>query len=135
MSAFLAAHLALRAKILSLDGLPELIGWPNIVFNPEPDRLHVRVYDIPSGSESLGVGVQAGELDSGIWQVSIFEQPGKDIGDALALADAIKAHFKRARLVSGTTVVQCGEPRRGPSINEDQWCQIPVSIPYSVITP
>lgn len=121
-----AASATLDARMSALPSLgTSKIAWPNVTLAPQTN-LYYAVAFLPVGvSPELG-GVAHEE---GIYQVSVFAPAGQGMGAALTAAQAVSDHFKRYR--SGS--VSCGVPTLEAPLQEPNWLQIPVSIPFRIL--
>jgi hypothetical protein len=121
-----AARAALDARLLTLTGIVAArIAWPNVVF-PAQTAHFWKVDFLPA---TVQPELQGADHERGIYQVSIFVPAGTGIGPALVLAQSVADHFKR-QVLSG---ISCGVPVLAPPLQEADWLQIPVSIPFQVL--
>jgi hypothetical protein len=122
-----AANATLNTRFQALPGLDaSQVAWPNRAFTPTTGTTYYKVDLIPAGAEPELSGA---DHEHGIYQVSVFCPSGKGISSALTLAQAVVDHFKR-QVFSGIGVFV---PTIGPLVQEADWLQIPVSIPFQVL--
>ena len=121
-----AARAALDARMVALPTLGTApVAWPNVPLAPQT-ALHYAVSFLPAGVDAPLSGPAH---EQGIYQVSVFAPAGAGLGTAIAAAQAVSDWFSRQNL-SG---ISCGVPTLGPPIQEPNWLQIPVSIPFLVL--
>jgi hypothetical protein len=121
-----SARAALDARLLTLTGIvADRIAWPNVAF-PAQTTSFWKVDLLPAGAAPELAG---GDHEFGIYQVSIFAPAGGGLGPAMVLAQAVVDHFKRQVFSS----VSCGVPALAPPLQEPNWVQVPVSIPFTVL--
>jgi hypothetical protein len=116
-------RIALEGKLAALGAI--LVAWPGVSFTPPSSGLWYKPAILP-GTVEAGMGVSADTHPMGDFQVSIFTVPGSGTSALHTAADALVAHFDRARLGS----LQCGVPEIGPLIQEPDWLHLPVTVPY-----
>ena len=127
-----ATRALLDAKLMTLSGITEsIVSFPGRTFTPPTSGTWYKVNLIPTACDSaLGVGGYTNER--GVYQVSIFNKPGDaQPGATLAAVDALVNLFDRATLTGTGLSVQCEVPVPGPSMNEPDWIQTPVSIRFT----
>ena len=117
-----AARAALDARMASLNIGTAKIAWPNVPLDAQTS-LHYAVHFLPA---TVHPEIHGADHESGIYQVSVFVPAGQGLGPALAKAQAVADHFKRQNL-SG---ISCGVPTLSPPVQEPNWLQIAVSIPF-----
>jgi len=101
-----------------------------------PDAItdrHLRVYNLPAGSDRITAGTEALEAHRGIYQISIFERAGIGVSDALILADSLRAHFAPGKILGPCRITRC---TIGPQIDAGSgWFVVPVSVSYEAVNP
>lgn len=127
MTTLNAARIALETKLLALPGLvASRIAWPGVAYTPPATGLWYKPALIPTGTESA-VGVGASTHPQGAYQVSIFGKPADGAPGLYTAAEALVSHFDRAAVAA---TVHTGVPEIGPLLQEADWLQLPVSIPF-----
>lgn len=117
-----AARAALDARMALLNIGTAKIAWPNVPLDAQTS-LYYAVHFLPA---TVHPEIHGADHESGIYQVSVFVPAGQGIGPALTKAQAVADHFKRQNL-SG---ISCGVPTLSPPVQEPNWLQIAVSIPF-----
>lgn len=117
-----AARAALDARMNSLNVAGAKIAWPNMPLAAQTGPYYAVAF-LPA---AVSPELHGADHESGIYQVSVFVPAGSGIGPALTMAQAVADHFKRQNL-SG---VSCGVPTIAPPVQESNWLQVPVSIPF-----
>ena len=117
-----AARAALDARMSALNIGTAKIAWPNVPIEAQT-ALFYSVNFLPA---TVHPEVSGADHEAGIYQVSVFAPAGHGIGPALTKAQAVADHFKRQNL-SG---ISCGVPTLSPPVQEPNWLQIAVSIPF-----
>lgn len=136
MTAYCDIRAALEAKLAAFALLPPTyqVAWEGIPFTPPATGVWLRSVQIPARTTQLTLGVDALDLHTGVYQVSVMVGPGVGLGGALATADAVVGHFKRnTKLVSGSTTVVIETSSRGPAFPDGSWLNIPISIDYRAV--
>lgn len=98
------------------------IAWPNVPLDAQT-CLYYAVSFLPA---TVHPEVSGADHEAGIYQVSVFVPAGQGIGPAIAKAQAVADHFKR-QVFAG---VSCGVPTLSPPVQEPNWLQVAVSIPF-----
>ena len=126
MTTLNAARAALESRLLALPGItPAQIAWPGIVYKPPTSSLWYKPSLIPTQTLSEFGG---GTHPQGAYQVSVFAKPGPNGTVPLhAAGEALVSHFSRVAL---TASVHSGVPEIGPVLQEPDWLQLPVTIPF-----
>lgn len=117
-----AARAALDARMAALNIGTAKIAWPNVPLDAQTS-LYYAVNFLPA---TVSPELHGADHESGIYQVSVFVPAGTGLGPALTKAQAVADHFKR-QVFAG---VSCGVPTIAPPVQEPNWFQIPVSIPF-----
>ena len=102
------------------------IYWPNVAVPAAPEALHLRVYILPAGTQSIGLA--SFDVERGIIQVSIFSTQGAGMIAPFALAEKILGIFPRGYTSPRFVVPLAGSV--GPAIYDGAWCVVPVSFNY-----
>lgn len=116
------ARASLDTRLSALNIGTAKIAWPNVII-PAQTSLYYAVHFLPA---TVQPELHGSDHETGIYQVSVWVPAGIGIGAALTAAQAVADHFKRQNL-SG---VSCGVPSVAPPIQEPDWLQVPVSIPF-----
>lgn len=117
-----SARASLDTRLSALNIGTAKIAWPNVII-PAQTSLYYAVHFLPA---TVQPELHGSDHETGIYQVSVWVPAGIGIGAALTAAQAVADHFKRQNL-SG---VSCGVPSVAPPIQEPDWLQVPVSIPF-----
>lgn len=118
-----AAQAALDGRMATLPSLgASAIAWPNRALAAQT-ALYYAIAFLPATVEPE---LQGKDHEGGIYQVSVFAPAGAGLGTALTQAQAVADHFKRQNL-SGVSI---GVPTLSPPLQEPNWVQVPVSIPF-----
>jgi hypothetical protein len=111
------------------------ISLPNVAFTPpvaSPTAKWLRASFLPAPSVATGIPYDAHIQHYGIFQVDVFYGlGGGDLAPA-RIASSVISYFQRGTSVTkdGFTAQVTKSPYRGPTIKDDTWMMIPVSIPY-----
>lgn len=131
---WLTAQIALDTKLQAYrPALP--VAWQGVASTKDIYESHLRVANLPAGSDMATLGVDGQARTRGIYQVSVFVPAGKGVGEGLRIASDVADHFSRQRLTEAGVEVQCEVPSQGPVIPEADWLHVPVSIPYYLTVP
>jgi hypothetical protein len=104
------------------------IAWPGVNFTPPQSGMWFEVRHFPNEPNSFGYGDDAKQDFRGFLQVSVFGRPGGGIVGLTEEAEGIVAHFPKGQTIGPAVVRQ--RPYVSPAIYEDNFIQIPVTIPY-----
>lgn len=129
MGAFIDIRAALETKLYDLSPRPS-IAWEGVPFAPTPGTAFIRPFLLPGPTVQHEIGTAGLYRHSGIFQVSCFTPSGLGLGAAQTQADAIQALFSRGKLTKNSTTVYINSISIGPSIEEADWVQLPVSVNY-----
>jgi hypothetical protein len=127
---------ALNAQLAALVLSPVVpIAWQNKSFTPS--GAYLRPWLLPVRTDALTVSVLGSNDYAGLYQVDVFWPSGSGLTDPMERASAIAAHFKRGTRISreGITVRIDDPPWPGPALQEPNWIQVPVSVPYRAFVP
>lgn len=119
---------ALRARLVTVSGLPTERRWQNTSGTPAPTAAFVEDAFVTIDSEPMECGPTARMRTQVTYRVSIRVPIGTDAHVASALGAAVVSAFE------GSTLTVDGEPcdlesaRMGPSITEPQWLHMPVYL-------
>lgn len=99
---------------------------------------HLRCKLIPAAPGASGFDASSRAFERGIFQVSVFELPGKGAGAGQDKAEAIRNLFEPG-LILTEDGIQVRIPRRRPpairpAIEEPKWYQVPVDVFYTAFT-
>lgn len=122
------ASVALETKLAALPGLSAAaVAWPGISYTPPTSGAWYKPALIPT--ETLkAAGAGASTHPRGAFQISIFRKPGPGAMRSLHTdAEALLSHFDRKAL---TATVHTGVPEIGPPLQEPDWLQLPVTVPF-----
>mgnify|MGYP003592277724 CR=1 FL=1 len=123
-----AIRTALDTKLAALGAIT--VAWPGVPFTPPASGVWYKPAILPGGVDVAG-GVGGSVHQNGDFQVSVFAPAGTGTTALHAAADALVAHFDRVLLASG--FLHCGVPEIGPLLQEADWLQLPVTVPYTVL--
>ena len=130
---------ALFEHLNTLNLSPALpIAWPGRSFNPPTSGAWLRVSFLPGQTTAFAVGHEDSEDHRGLLQVSVFAPADAGQFVALGLADRIRAHFRRGTRLDtedGIAVRVSSPPYLSPPIDEPNWVQVAVSVPYLAFAP
>ena len=109
------------------------VAWQNVSYTPVSGTRYIRAYLLPAETFD---GAVTGDykLYAGIFQLSIYSPDGTGTGAAETIAEAIIAQFAQNTAISksGLTIFIDRTPSMGPSMNDEGWHVLPVSIRYRV---
>ncbi|SLN31751.1 phage tail terminator-like protein [Oceanibacterium hippocampi] len=126
---------ALETRLLALYPASR-IAFPGAAFAPLPGTDWVRPHYLPAGARQAGLGSAAADRERGLYRVSVFAPAHAGRPAALALADAVKGHFRRGdRLAFESLSVTVEQVSVGPAIAEPDWVEIPVDIAWRADIP
>lgn len=131
-----AIESALLDHVVAFASSPAIpISLPNVDFTqpvPGPTTYWLRATYLPADTAPLGVDFGAYNEHMGIFQVDVFY--GRKAGElkAARLAASIMDHFARGTRLAkdGVTVEINRRPSRARALYEDEWMQVPVTIPW-----
>lgn len=104
---------------------------PNKAFTKTNTVPHWEVYLLPGRPD--GVILDSDFVrEMGTLQVTLCYPAGEGTARVDAMADKLKAHFKRgsAWTAPGIRVLVERHPETGPGLNEPGWYRVPVRVPY-----
>jgi hypothetical protein len=118
---------ALFAHLRSADIGP--VAWPGIRFDPTGAYLGVSVFFLPATAAT----VTSHDRRDGIMQVSVFWPAGDGLIRPMEWAQAVVARFPRHTTLSrnGRDVRIVRPPYMAAPLQEADWLQIPVTIPWT----
>lgn len=109
------------------------VAWQNVSYTPASGTRYIRAYLLPAETFD---GAITGDykLYAGIFQLSIYSPDGTGTGAAETIAELLIALFAQntAIVKLGLTIFIDRTPSMAPSMNDDGWHVLPVSIRYRV---
>ena len=106
------------------------IAWPGTDFTPPASGIWLEPMVMPNTGIDNGLAPTDGKVPQGLFQVSVFDRPGRGILEVNRAADAVKAAFLKNATITGLVRVQ-----RNPWSFEIQpdgdRLSVIVTIPYS----
>ena len=132
MSTFFAdMQTALDTRLSTLSGGYD-IAWPNINFEPDAGSTFLRPSFIPGDTLQVSLGASGRDETIVIYQVDVVTPRGSGRSP---LTDNIADHFARGTvLTSNSTKLIVRSVSIGPSINDEAWHFVPVSITAQIYT-
>lgn len=120
---------ALRVQTANYGGS---IAWEDVTYQPDLSTPYIRVRNLPVANKAAGIGTNAPNKLTGMWEIIVCTPTGSGTGDANAIADQIEALFPRgfSLAAGGGYVRSIDPPSRGRVIITDAWAYLPISIPY-----
>jgi Bacteriophage related domain of unknown function len=111
------------------------VAWENAQYAPTLGTMYLAVALLPARTENptiTGDPAQELALEQGVFQVTVVAPVNGGSGPASDKAEAIRALFPRglSLTVSGTTVRIAEKATVSAAIPNDDWYNVPVSIPY-----
>ncbi|MET3352375.1 UNVERIFIED_ORG: hypothetical protein ABID33_000258 [Xanthobacter viscosus] len=113
------------------------IAWPGVPFSPTVGVPFLSATHLPNTTSATGLAFDAGREFRGLFQVSVFWQPGKGIIEPLDLAGQVAGHFERGTRIArhGRMVEVNRPPDVAPPIEQPDWVQVPVTIRWRCVAP
>lgn len=107
------------------------VAWQNKDYTPTIGVRYVRAYLLSGDAQNPIFGAQHRRL-VGLMQVDVVAPTGTGMAASEALAESLCAQFKRGTTLTqdGLTVVMDASPSIGPTLIEEGWVVLPVSIRY-----
>lgn len=125
---------ALEKHLVTVAGLPatqEFEGAP--ILNPTPGTAYVSAAIHPVAERPSSAGSDAFILHEGLFLVNLFLPSGKGPHDIEVLADAVKAAFTVATvLTQGSTSVRIRYAEKSAARVEADWLMVPITISWYV---
>lgn len=129
MSANTAIQSALNARMASMPNRPPT-AWSNKNFDA-PTELYIRANQLPRETDTPFLGDDSAQDYGGIYQVTVMAPSGNYETEALAMADAICAHFPRGlELDAGGQVLRIRKTVVAPGFQDGTRWVVPVSVYY-----
>jgi hypothetical protein len=128
-----------EGKVLEafLSGLNSLslgysIAWPNVNFTPTAGAGYLRASLLPAQSDQVTLGTAGRNRLRGLFQVAVVWPQGKGEVAPMDLAGRIIAGLKRGTIITngGINVRVLSPPYVAPPVQEPDWVNIPVYVPY-----
>ena len=109
------------------------ISYPNINFDAD-SKPHIRTSHFTNQDQNIDISFETDTIRRGIFQASVFWNVGTGLIKPKEVAGLIKDHFALGtRITEATFTIRIDEPPSiGSDIQETNWVQIPVSIPYVI---
>lgn len=133
----LAAHLALRARLLAVNGLPAVNAFENKAFTPVQGTPYVADQYVPATQQLVGLPAQHGIVEeTGLYVVQLYGVDGAGITPLRTLAQAVLAAFTPGTVVTSTAndaIRVRGDvaPMGGQIIpRDDGWATCTIKIPW-----
>ena len=106
------------------------VAWPGIDFTPPSSGIWLEPMVMPNTGIDNGLAPTDGTVPQGLFQVSVFDRPGRGILAVNRAADAVKAAFVKNATITGLVRVQRNPWSFEIEPNGDRLSVI-VTIPYS----
>ena len=121
----LNSHLELFATNNSID-----VAYPNVAFEDRPAR-YLAVSFLPNETQTYSVGSGKNQ-NRGLYQVSVFWPPAVGLIKPLELVSGLVGHFAKGTVLflNDTKISIYRKPWPSTSLQEANYVQIPVTIPY-----
>lgn len=123
-------QIALDTVLSNTPNMP-LIAWENVEFVTEFGSSFLRPTLIPA--KSVLVTLDGSEEHKGIYQIDIFTQAGKGVGEAMILADEIYNSYSGKTLKTNTSTIWIMNIGIGKGEKEEAWDHHFVEINYLCI--
>jgi hypothetical protein len=109
------------------------IAYPNINHDPEGNP-YIRVSIFKNQNQDIDISFDIDPIRRGIFQASVYWNVGFGLITPKEVAGLIKDHFALGtRITEATFTIRIDQtPNVGSDIQEENWVQIPVSIPYVI---
>lgn len=125
-----------------LDVLPDMglashdVAWPNVNFDPSPDRGYLRPFILPGTPQQATLGYPCFIRMSGIYQISIYRPKGEGLAAAREWKNILLSAFFTGRvLVDGDQQVIIDNAYSGSVQQEEDRMVIPISVSYYCYAP
>ena len=82
------------------------VAWPGIDFTPPASGIWLEPMVMPNTGIDNGLAPTDGTVPQGLFQVSVFDRPGRGILAVNRAADAVKAAFVKNATITGLVRVQ-----------------------------
>jgi len=106
------------------------VAWPGIDFTPPSSGVWLEPMVMPNTGIDNGLAPTDGTVPQGLFQVSVFDRPGRGILAVNRAADAVKAAFVKNATITGLVRVQRNPWSFEIEPNGDRLSVI-VTIPYT----
>jgi len=106
------------------------VAWPGIDFTPPSSGIWLEPMVMPNTGIDNGLAPTDGTVPQGLFQVSVFDRPGRGILAVNRAADAVKAAFLKNATITGLVRVQRNPWSFEIEPNGDRLSVI-VTIPYT----
>jgi len=113
-------------------GVPANVALPNRAFAKPADRKFFVLYYLPGRPTPEGMGTEAGDRYSGVYQIDICVPPDSGKDEAEERFGWIKQIFRRGAFIGGVTVTNC---YRGPETNEEDFYRVAVRAEWTAVIP
>lgn len=121
---------ALELRLATVAGHPVIYN-EGVKNRPVPGKPFLEAVIVPTSERAVTIGDNPVILHEGLFMVSVVYPEGNGVGDAEAMADAIKQVFRAQDALSlGNTVVRLRFAERRPTIHSAEWLRIPVAISF-----
>src|SRR5690606_8375548 len=112
------------------------IADTNTNYTPVSGTPYHEEFLLPATPQAAGIGVNAKNFLSGIYQVNCVYPTAQGRLNATTRAALVRTHFKRGtQLTTGQTVLTVQGVGINPPFMRDGWWVVPVSIRYTADTP
>lgn len=127
--AHLAIRQALRARLLTVGGLPTIRAWENQAFTPpEPPAAWIRETLMPATNRLFATNLRQA---TGIAQYDLFYPVGTRVEAIEPIVDAIQLAFNQdISLGSSPTIVVVEHAERGRGDTEEVYYRVPVFVSW-----
>lgn len=105
------------------------VAYENVDTSFGPSTPYLRASLVPATTRAAGCGTAAANRHNGEFQIDVFYPAGQGWGNCFAMAEKVRAAFKRGtKLDSGKVVIR--NASFGPSFTDDVRYRVVVSIAY-----
>jgi hypothetical protein len=126
------AQSEITKHLLALPGIPE-VSLPGIKYSPRHGTPWLRLTIAPASTDASSIGIDGYNLTVGLIRLDLFYPNGKGLGDALAMADTLSAHFKRGTNLDAAGLnIRIERVYTLEAVEEPDWMQVPVRVDYFV---
>lgn len=123
-------NLRLFVNTIGLDSERD-IAWPNIRFEPDPQRMYVGVSYLFKRTATVSCGVDGFERISGLYQLDIYDIVGKGKSDSMRVAMELVDHFRGGTVLCNECVrVHITSAWMSTPMMEENRYRIPVTVDW-----
>lgn len=129
MSVFTDIRAAFEKQVQNISGVPSLLSWENVDFDPQAETEYLRLELVPLSSSPAVRGPNPTEEHRGVFSVGVFVPTNRGPNRADVLADATRDAFPASSfLTEGTTTVHLRSASRGQGVLINPFYFVPVEI-------